>query len=188
MILTTTPAGEIGHAAPDFDLPDPSGKHWTFEDIAGEKGTVVAFICNHCPYVKAVIDRFVDDAKALQAKGIGVVAIMSNDWSVYPEDAPEHMAAFAKEHGFTFPYLIDETQVVAREYGAVCTPDIFGYGKEHTLKYRGRVDSATNRPAGPDTRREMLEAMIQIAGTGMAPADQQPSIGCSIKWRDQDNS
>lgn len=183
MVLTKTPAGEIGHMAPDFALPDPAGRIWSFDDVKGENGTLIAFICNHCPYVIAVIDRFVEDARILQAKGISVAAIMANDWTAYPADAPDKMAAFAKTHGFTFPYLIDETQVVAREYGAVCTPDIFGFGKELTLKYRGRVDSATNKPAGSDTRREMLEAMTQIAETGMAPTGQQPSIGCSIKWR-----
>ena len=181
--MAQSPAGNIGHTAADFRLPDPGGKSWSLEDLKGENGTVVAFICNHCPYVKAIIDRFVEDAVALQARGVGVVAIMPNDWSAYPADAPEKMAEFAAGHDFTFPYLIDETQDVARAYSAVCTPDIFGFDKDGTLKYRGRVDSAGNAPAGPDTTRDMLEAMTRIADTGEGPREQIPSIGCSIKWR-----
>jgi peroxiredoxin len=183
MVLTTTPAGEIGHQAPDFRLEDADGRVWTLAEIKGDAGTVVAFICNHCPYVKAVIDRFVDDAKAMQAKGIGIVAIMPNNWQAYPADAPEKMKDFAQAHSFTFPYLVDATQSVARAYGALCTPDIFGFDKDMTLKYRGRVDSGANRPADASTRREMLEAMNTIAETGEIPPGQHPSIGCSIKWR-----
>jgi peroxiredoxin len=182
-VSTITPSGEIGHSAPDFSLKGTDGKTWTLDQAKGENGLVIAFICNHCPYVKAVIDRFVADAKALQAKGIGVVAVMPNDWSAYPADAPDRMAVFAAKHGFTFPYLIDETQDVARAYGAVCTPDVFGYGKDLTLKYRGRIDSSGRAPSGPDTRREMLEAMIEVADRNTVPAGQQAAIGCSIKWR-----
>ena len=183
MVSTTIPAGEIGFEAPDFSLPGTDSKTWTLVDVKGENGLVVAFICNHCPYVIAVIDRFVEDAKTLQAKGVGVVAIMSNDWFAYPADTPDRMVGFAAAHGFTFPYLIDESQGVARAYAAVCTPDIFGFGNDVTLKYRGRVDSSGQRPTGPDTRREMLQAMIAVAEKNTVPAGQQPSIGCSIKWR-----
>jgi len=184
MVLISTPAGEIGSTASDFSLPDPQGTIWTRDGVRGEAGLVVAFLCNHCPYVKAIIDRFVTDAKALQDKGYGVVAIMSNDWTAYPADAPDRMAAFAEAHALPFPYLVDESQEVARAYGAVCTPDIFGFDRDLVLRYRGRVDSAANTPAGPDTRRELLEAMTQIAETGETPEGQKPSIGCSIKWRD----
>ncbi len=183
MVRTATPPGEIGHEAPDFSLKGTDGKTWTLDQVKGEKGLVVAFLCNHCPYVKAVIDRFVDDAGALQAKGVGVVAIMPNDWTTHPDDAPDRMAEFAAKHGFTFPYLIDESQDVARAYGAVGTPDVFGFGKDLTLKYRGRIDSSGRAPSGPDTRRELREAMIEIAEKDTIPADQQASIGCSIKWR-----
>lgn len=183
MVRTATPPGEIGHRAPDFSLKGTDGKTWTRDDVRGGNGLVVAFICNHCPYVKAVIDRFVEDAAALQAKGVGVVAIMPNDWNVYTDDAPDRMVAFAADHGFTFPYLIDETQDVARAYGAVCTPDVFGYGRDLTLKYRGRIDSSGREPSGPDTRRELREAMIEVAENDTVPAGQQASIGCSIKWR-----
>ncbi len=178
-----TPAGEIGTVAPDLSLPDIDGKAWTLNTLRGDRGLVLAFICNHCPYVKAVIDRFVADAKALQDTGIGVAAVMPNDWTTYPDDSPENMAEFAARHGFTFPYLIDESQAVARAYGAVCTPDIFGFDRELRLKYRGRIDSAGKGAADTGTRREMLEAMRQIAETGEAPAHQTPSMGCSIKWR-----
>ncbi len=183
MALAQTPGGEIGNVAPDFSLPDPDGRIWSLSDIRGERGTVIAFICNHCPYVKAVIDRFVGDARALRNEGIGVAAIMPNDWQSYPADAPDRMAAFAARHGFTFPYLVDETQQVAKAYGAVCTPDVFGFDRDRVLRYRGRIDSAGKGAAGPDTRRELLDAMRMIAETGDGPAEQAPAMGCSIKWR-----
>lgn len=183
MALTTTPAGEPGSTAADFRLKGIDGRDWTLADVRGERGTVIAFICNHCPYVKAVIGRLVEDAAALEAHGVRTAAIMPNDWTAYPEDAPERMKAFAAAHGIFFPYLIDETQEVARAYGAVCTPDPFGFDRDLVLRYRGRVDSAGSKPAGPDTRRELREAMIAIAAGGGAPAEQHPSIGCSIKWR-----
>lgn len=183
MTLTTTPAGEPSSLAPGFRLKGIDGRDWSLDDVRGERGTVIAFICNHCPYVKAVIDRLVEDAAALEAHGVRTVAIMPNDWTAYPEDAPDRMKAFAAQHGFGFPYLIDASQEVARAYGAVCTPDIFGFDAGLVLRYRGRVDSAGNRPAGPDTRRELREAMIAVA-EGREPAGpQHPSIGCSIKWR-----
>ena len=142
------------------------------------------FICNHCPYVLAIIDRLVRDAAALQALGMGVAAISSNDPVAYPEDSFERMGDFARRHGFGFPYLFDESQAVARAYGAVCTPDFFGYNVALQLQYRGRLDASGRQPASPDTRRELLEAMTAVARTGLGPDEQTPSIGCSIKWRD----
>src|SRR2546429_146671 len=152
---------------------------------AGEKGTVVVFICNHCPYVKAVIDRIVADARVLMSEGVGFAAICSNDAASYPEDSFENMKRFAKAHDFPFPYLHDETQTVARAYGAVCTPDFFGYNADRKLKYRGRLDEGRTTPPRAGAPRELVEAMRAIATTGLAPADQKASIGCSIKWKDE---
>jgi peroxiredoxin len=182
MVATETPICDFGWKAVDFDLPGVDGARHTLESVRGPKGTLIAFICNHCPYVRAVIDRFVADVKVLQDKGIGAAAIMSNDTDAYPADSFENMETFAKEHGFTFPYLIDGTQEVARAYGAVCTPDFFGFDADLGLQYRGRLD-ASKKEAAPDARRELLEAMIQVAETGQGPAEQIPSMGCSIKWR-----
>jgi len=168
----------------DFTLPDPEGRLWSLADVRGPNGTLVMFICNHCPYVKAVIDRIVRDAKDLAALGIGVVAISANDVAAYPEDAPEHMADFAAHYGFPFPYLYDESQEVARAFGAVCTPDFFGYNAAGKLQYRGRLD-ASRKEAGPaDLRRDLFLAMRQVAETGQGPREQVASMGCSIKWKD----
>ncbi len=183
MALLHTPLKDDSFYATDFKLKNVDGKALGFNDVKGEKGTVILFICNHCPYVKAVIDRIVSDAKELQKAGIGVVAIMPNDTKNYPDDSYENMQKFSKAHGFTFPYLIDETQEVAKAYGAVCTPDIFGFNADARLEYRGRVDSAANKPADDTTVRELRDAMLQIAKTGKGPAQQTPSMGCSIKWR-----
>lgn len=142
------------------------------------------FICGHCPYVKAVIDRIARDCRELATLGVGSAAILSNDPSEYPEDAPEMMAPFAEKHGFTFPYLIDADQSVARAYGAVCTPDFFGYNAELGLQYRGRLDASRKDAAPADCRRDLFEAMCQIAASGRGPEVQIPSIGCSIKWRE----
>jgi peroxiredoxin len=172
-----------GQTAPDFALPGTDGRTWRRDEIAGPGGLLVVFICNHCPYVKAIVDRLVRDARELQAAGVGVVAISSNDAQAYPEDAFEPMVAFAQQHGFTFPYLYDESQDVARAFGAVCTPDFFGYDRALKLEYRGRLDASGRQPAPPDARRELVEAMLMIADTGRGPAQQTPSIGCSIKWR-----
>lgn len=180
-----TPICDFGLEAPDFTLPGVDGRTWSLTDIRGPKGTLVMFVCNHCPYVKAVVDRIVRDARGLQALGIGVAAIMSNDVANYPEDSFDNMKEFAARHGFTFPYLYDDSQEVARAYGAVCTPDFFGYDAGLGLQYRGRLD-ASRREAGPaDARRELFEAMKAVAETGRGPADQVPSMGCSIKWRDE---
>jgi peroxiredoxin len=171
-----------GAPAPDFDLPGVDGARWRRDQLLGPHGLLVMFICNHCPYVLAVIDRLVRDAAVLQAEGIGCVAISSNDASAYPEDSFERMREFAAGHGFGFPYLYDESQDVARAYGAVCTPDFFGYNRALALQYRGRLDASGRQPAAPDTRRELLEAMRLVARTGEGPAEQVASIGCSIKW------
>ena len=183
MTLTETPQADTGFVAPDFRLSDPYGRQYSLDDIRGQNGTVIAFICNHCPYVKAIIDRLVADFHTLQAQAFGVAAIMPNDYAGYPDDAPEKMIAFAEQHNFDFPYLIDETQDVARAFGAVCTPDIFGLSGDDVLQYRGRLDSAGPHPADAHTRRELLNAMREVARTGTGPGHQYPSMGCSIKWR-----
>ncbi|KGJ05174.1 AhpC/TSA family protein [Paracoccus halophilus] len=177
------PVCEFGAAAPDFRLPDPDGRMYSLDDIAGPRGTLVMFICNHCPYVQAVIDRIQRDAADLQKLGIGVVAISANDVAEYPQDAPAQMKAEAARHGFSFPYLYDESQQVARAYGAECTPDFFGYNADRELQYRGRLDASGRSPGAPDARRELYEAMVQIAETGQGPREQVPSMGCSIKWK-----
>jgi peroxiredoxin len=169
--------------APDFSLPATDGKTYALSDVAGEKGTVIVFICNHCPYVKAVIDRLVADARVLMAEGIGFAAVCANDAKDYPEDSFENMKRFALEHKLPFPYLHDESQAVARAYDAVCTPDYFGYDKDRRLKYRGRLDEGRTGPPPKGARRELVEAMRSIAATGVAPEGQIPSIGCSIKWK-----
>jgi len=181
---TNPPVCDFGAKVQDFTLPDPvTGTTVSLDDVKGPNGTLIVFICNHCPYVMAVIDRLVRDAKALRALGIGVVAISSNDVETYPQDGPDQMAALAREHGFSFPYLYDESQDIARAFGAVCTPDFFGYNTAGELQYRGRLD-ASNRQAGPaDARRELYEAMKQVAETGKGPETQVASIGCSIKWK-----
>ena len=180
MVSTTTPVCDFGWKAPDFSLTGTDGKTYTLEGIKGEKGTLVMFICNHCPYVKAVHERLVRDIKEIQGLGFGVIAIMSND----PEDSFENMKAVAKEKGFTFPYVIDDTQDIVRAYGANCTPDFYGFNAGQELQYRGRLDASGRNPEAPDTRRELLEAMTQIAETGTGPTEQTASIGCSIKWRE----
>lgn len=173
--------GEIGWKAARFDLADAEGRHFTSEELMSESGLLVAFICNHCPYVIAIIDRLVQDAKVLQAEGFGVVAIMSNDYRQVPDDSPDKMRTFAGEHGFTFPYLVDEDQSVAKSYGAVCTPDFFCLNSAWALQYRGRLDDA--KMADSSNRSpELLEAMRLIARTGKGPAEQHASMGCSIKW------
>jgi peroxiredoxin len=173
-----------GAPAPDFALPGVDGKVWTRDRCRGPNGLLVLFICNHCPYVRAVIDRIVRDARDLAPLGIGVVAISANDPVAYPEDSFERMAEFARQHAFPFPYLYDETQGIARAYGAVCTPDFFGFNARLELQYRGRLDASGRAPATAQARRELFEAMKLVAATGLGPAEQLPSIGCSIKWRE----
>jgi len=183
MAATETPACDFGHPAPVFALPDPAGRIWRLEDCRGENGTLVMFICNHCPFVKAILDRLVRDAAELAGEGVRSVAIMSNDVASYPADSPENMARLANERGFSFPYLHDADQSIARAYGAVCTPDFFGYDADLRLRYRGRLDASRMEPAPAGARRELFEAMCAVAKTGHGPAEQTPSIGCSIKWR-----
>lgn len=179
-----TPVCDFGWKAPTFSLPATDGKTYALADIKGARGTLVMFICNHCPYVKAVIDRIVRDAKELQAMGVGVVAISSNDAATYPEDSFDNMKRLAADEGFTFPYLYDESQQVARAYEAVCTPEFFGFDAGLGLQYRGRLD-ASRKEAGPhDLRRDLFLALRQVAETGKGPAEQIPSMGCSIKWKD----
>jgi peroxiredoxin len=182
MALTKTGICDFGWKARDFALKGIDGKSYSLADVRGPKGTLVAFICNHCPYVKSSIGRIVEEAKALRAIGIGTIAVMSNDPADYPEDSFDNMKAFAKKHGFGFPYVIDETQDVARTYGAQCTPDFFGFNARDELQYRGRLDAARTAPV-PGARRELYEAMNQVADTGRGPDEQTPSMGCSIKWR-----
>lgn len=181
-MAATAASTVLGTAAPAFRLPATDGKAYALDDIAGSNGTVIVFICNHCPYVKAVIDRLVTDAKVLMAEGIGFAAICSNDAKAYPEDSFANMQRFAKAHDFPFPYLHDESQSVARAYGAVCTPDFFGYDRERKLRYRGRLDEGRTAPIPSTARRELVEAMRAIAA-GKAPSEQVPSVGCSIKWK-----
>ena len=179
----STPITNLGWKAHDFELTDTFGAHKTLDTLRGPNGLVLMFICNHCPYVKAIIDRICRDAKELQDMGFGVAAIMSNDTHAYPEDSFPNMKKLASSLDFSFPYLYDPTQGIARDYGAVCTPDFFGFNRDLELQYRGRLDSSGIAPAGPDAKRELVDAMRQIAVTGQGPDEQVACIGCSIKWR-----
>lgn len=180
-MAATPPVCDFGAPAHAFALPDLDGETVTLDDVRGRNGTLILFICNHCPYVRSVIARIVEDARVLMEAGVGVAAIMSNDYRAYPADAPERMRAFAAENDFPFPYLLDESQAVARTYGAVCTPDFFGYDADLGLQYRGRLDESKTALV-PDARRELRDAMLAVARTGKGPAEQIPSMGCSIKW------
>ncbi len=183
MVSLETPVCDFGLPALDFALPGVDGRIWTLEQCRGDKGLLVMFICNHCPYVKAVRDRLARDARELLNYGVKSVAIMSNDTADYPEDSFENMKVVAAEFDFTFPYLLDENQVVAKAYGAVCTPDFFGYNADLKLHYRGRLDASRKDAAPTDAHRDLFEAMKQVALTGQGPRDQIPSMGCSIKWK-----
>lgn len=182
MALYDTPLCDFGWQAPDFTLSDPDGTEFRMAEQMGENGLLIAFICNHCPYVKAIGDRLADDAKVLQSEGINVLAVMSNDYKSYSDDSPENMKLFAKKHKFNFPYLVDETQSVGKAYGAVCTPDFFGLNRDGELQYRGRLDNLRMGTSEP-RQAELLDAMRMIAQTGNGPREQTPSMGCSIKWR-----
>jgi peroxiredoxin len=177
------PVCDFGWRAPDAVLPGTDGKTHSILGQAGANGLVVAFICNHCPYVKAVIDRMVRDANDLKAHGVGFVAICSNDADAYPDDSFANMKVFARKHAFTFPYLHDETQAVAREWDAVCTPDFFGFNAKCELQYRGRIDASRATPGPSVAPRELFEAMVMVARTGKGPGEQAASMGCSIKWK-----
>ncbi len=185
MVSLETPVCEFGNAAIDFSLPGIDNKLWTLEKCRGENGLLVMFICNHCPYVKAIRERLVRDTRELQGLGIHSVAIMSNDPSLYNEDSFENMQAVARGYDYPFPYLLDESQAVAKAYGAVCTPDFFGYNKDLQLQYRGRLDASRKDTAPVDARRDLFEAMRLVAETGQGPREQIPAIGCSIKWREE---
>ena len=184
MVSLETPICEFDKPAVDFSLPSVDGKNWSLTDCAGEKGLLVMFICNHCPYVKAILNRLVRDIKALEKLGINTVAIMSNDPTEYVADSFENMQKIAREFDFSFPYLLDESQQVAKAYGAVCTPDFFGYNVDLKLQYRGRFDASRKETAAEDVRRDLLESMQQVVETGKGPAEQIPSMGCSIKWKE----
>ena len=173
---------ELGDTPPPFDLPATDGRRYSLSDVTGTHGTVVAFICNHCPYVLAVVDRIVSEAEALADEGIGFAAICANDARHYPEDSFERMMVFARQHEFGFPYLHDESQQVARAWDAACTPEFYGLDADGVLRYRGRLDSSGRMPA-PGAERELYKAMLSIARTGEAPAEQHAAMGCSIKWK-----
>lgn len=178
-MAVTPPVCDFDWQAPDFTLPASDGKTYSLNDIKGPNGTLVMFICNHCPYVKSIIDRIIRDAQDLQKLGIGVVAINSNDAAAYPEDSFENMAAL----DLPFPYLHDETQTVARAYDAACTPDFFGFNVDMGLQYRGRLDASGREANVPDLKRDLFDAMQRVAETGQGPRDQIASMGCSIKWK-----
>jgi peroxiredoxin len=182
MVSLQPPVCDFDQPAIDFALPGVDGNTWTLDSCKGEKGLLVMFICNHCPYVKSIRDRIVRDTSGLKAMGINSVAIMSNDPTEYAEDSFDNMKKIAAEFNYPFPYLLDETQQVAKSYGAVCTPDFFGYNADLQLQYRGRLDESRKEAAGDDVRRDLFEAMKLVAETGRGPADQIPSMGCSIKW------
>ena len=171
MALTKTPFCNFNEGAVDFELSDINGKMWSLADCRGENGTLVMFICNHCPYVKLI------------EAGVNSVAIMSNDPMDYPEDSFENMKKISEKYNFPFPYLFDETQKIAKAYNAVCTPDFFGYNKLLKLQYRGRFDASGMSHAKKNTRHDLLEAMLQVAKTSKGPEEQIPSVGCSIKWK-----
>jgi len=182
MVATSQPVCNFGWKAVDFDLPGVDGKRYSLASVRGPRGLLVMFICNHCPYVRAVIDRIVRDCRELAPLGIGSIAIMSNDPTDYPEDSFDNMKRVAQAKGFPFPYVLDETQEIAKAYGAVCTPDFFGLNADLELQYRGRLD-ASRRETVRGARRELFEAMRHVASSGRGPKEQIASIGCSIKWR-----
>ena len=182
MVSLETPVCEFDKATPDFELPDLYGTLWTPEKLKGENGLLVMFICNHCPYVKAILERLVRDTRELKAMGLNSVAIMSNDPTQYAEDSPENMRKIAEQFEFPFPYLLDENQTVAKAFGAVCTPDFFGYNADLALQYRGRLDESRKETAPAGVRRDLFEAMKQVVECGRVPTEQIPSMGCSIKW------
>jgi peroxiredoxin len=185
MVSLETPVCEFDKDIIDFSLPGIDGKVWTPELCRGENGLLVMFICNHCPYVKAIRERIVRDTRELMSHGINSVAIMSNDPTEYEEDSFDNMKVVAEQFEFPFPYLLDETQQTAKDYGAVCTPDFFGYNRDLKLQYRGRLDASRKETASGDVDRDLFDAMKQVAGTGQGPREQIPSMGCSIKWKNE---
>ena len=183
MALLHTPEKLDGFIAPDFSLTNIDGQTHSLESCMGKHGLLVMFICNHCPYVIAIIERLVETCNRLQDEEIGCVAIMANDALAYPADSFDNMKLFSEKHDFNFPYLIDKTQNIAKSYGAVCTPDFFGFDKDGLLQYRGRLDSAANKPLDTQTAPELLNGMLEIKSEGQVSALQTPSMGCSIKWK-----
>ena len=183
MASLETPICEFGWKAVDFDLLGVDGKRYNLASCKGKNGLLLMFICNHCPYVKAVQDRIIRDVNELKSYGVNTIAIMSNDSENYPEDSFPNMKLIAEKFNYPFPYVWDETQAIAKCYGAVCTPDFFGFNSDLALQYRGRLDASRKEAAPPDVRRDLFEAMVQVAKTGRGPEDQISSIGCSIKWR-----
>jgi peroxiredoxin len=181
MVRTETPVCDFGTPAPDFELLGVDNKMHNLQDLMGENGLLVMFICNHCPYVKSIIDRIIRDTTELKTLGVNAVAIMSNDENEYEEDKFENMQKIATEMNFPFPYLIDRTQEIAKKYGAVCTPDFFGYNNKFELQYRGRLDESRKEQI-KDAKRDLFLAMSEVATTGKGPREQIPSMGCSIKW------
>lgn len=184
MVSLETPICEFDKPAIDFNLPGVDGRQWSLAQCRGEKGLLVMFICNHCPYVKSVRERIVRDALALKTLGINSVAIMSNDPALNDEDSFENMVRISEQYRFPFPYLLDESQAIAQAYGAVCTPDFFGYNADLKLQYRGRLDASRKETAAADVKRDLFDAMQQVAETGDGPVTQIPSMGCSIKWKE----
>ncbi|MBF0263934.1 MAG: thioredoxin family protein [Gammaproteobacteria bacterium] len=182
MVSLQPPVCDFNQPAINFNLPDYDGKIWNLEQCKGENGLLIMFICNHCPYVKAIIDRIVRDTNDLKTMGINSVAIMSNDQSLYEEDSTENMKLLAQKYQFNFPYLIDSSQEIAKNYGAVCTPDFFGYNGQLQLQYRGRLDESRKESANSEVKRDLYEAMKQVAETSQGPKEQIASMGCSIKW------
>jgi peroxiredoxin len=180
-MLLDTPICDFGWNAPNFTLKDPDDVEFTMEDYLGEKGLLIAFICNHCPYVQTIAERLASDTSVLMNEDINVLAVMSNDYKDYTMDSPANMKQFSAQHDFPFPYLVDENQSVGKAYGAICTPDFFGLNKKGELQYRGRLDDALMKETSNRTA-ELVNAMRQIAETGTGPKDQKPSMGCSIKW------
>jgi len=182
MVSLETPVCDFNADAVNFSLQDVDGKLWTLTECCGENGLLVMFICNHCPYVKAILERLVRDTAELKTLGINSVAIMSNDPTQYVEDSPQEMNAIAQKFNFSFPYLLDSSQQIAKQYGAVCTPDFFGYNAHLKLQYRGRLDASRKETAAENIKRDLFAAMQQVSETGKGPAEQIPSMGCSIKW------
>ena len=182
MVLTKTPICNFGEKTKSFELKGIDGRIHKLEDHAGKNGLLIMFICNHCPYVKAVIQDIVKDCESLKNEGVNSIAIMSNDTKEYPEDSFENMKVFSKKFNFSFPYLIDESQNTAKEYGAVCTPDFFGYNRNLELQYRGRIRELKDLKPINSNESDLLKAMRLIIKTGKGPEDQIPSMGCNIKW------
>jgi len=184
MVSLQPPLCDFGWKALDFDLPGVDGVHYNLANARGKNGLLVMFICNHCPYVKSIRDRLVRDTLELKQHGINSIAIMSNDPAEYDEDSFANMKLVSEQYGYPFPYVWDETQQVAKDYGAVCTPDFFGFNANMELQYRGRLD-ASRKEAAPDAPRDLYTAMLQVAQTGQGPLEQIASMGCSIKWKNE---